>query len=68
MQGGARGASCRRVAQGTEARNILHGRHENSTIHDEVGMRHYYEAWGHFLGVSPANPLGLSTGNVIAAE
>ena len=45
------------MREGTEARNILHGRHENSTIHDEVGMRHYYAAWGDFLGVNPANPL-----------
>ena len=45
------------MREGTEARNILHGRHENSTIHDEVGMRHYYGAWGDMLGVNPANPL-----------
>ena len=45
------------MREGTESRNILHGRHENSTIHDEVGMRHYYEAWGNMLGVSPMNPL-----------
>ena len=45
------------MREGTEARNILHGRHENSTIHDEVGMRHYYEAWGNMLGVNPMNPL-----------
>jgi methanesulfonate monooxygenase large subunit len=45
------------MREGTESRNILHGRHENSTIHDEVGMRHYYEAWGNMLGVSPTNPL-----------
>ena len=45
------------MREGTEARNILHGRHENSTIHDEVGMRHYYGAWGDMLGVSPTNPL-----------
>ena len=51
-----------------EERRILHGRHENNTIHDEVGMRHYYEAWGKFLGVSPSNPLGLSAEDVIAAE
>ena len=42
---------------GTENRRILHGRHENGTIHDEVGMRHYYTAWGDMLGVDPANPL-----------
>jgi methanesulfonate monooxygenase large subunit len=45
------------MREGTESRNILHGRHENSTIHDEVGMRHYYEAWGNMLGVTPMNPL-----------
>jgi methanesulfonate monooxygenase large subunit len=36
---------------GTESRNILHGRHENSTIHDEVGMRHYYAEWSKWMGV-----------------
>jgi methanesulfonate monooxygenase large subunit len=57
------------MREGTEARNILHGRHENSTIHDEVGMRHYYEAWGNFMGISSlANPLGLVDERVIAAE
>ena len=45
------------MREGTESRNILHGRHENSTIHDEVGMRHYYAEWGKFLGVNPSNPL-----------
>ena len=41
------------MREGTEDRNILHGRHENSTIHDEVGMRHYYETWGKYLDVNP---------------
>ena len=45
------------MREGTEKRNILHGRHENSTIHDEVGMRHYYGAWGDMLGVTPERPL-----------
>ena len=45
------------MRQGTETRNILHGRHENSTIHDEVGMRHYYAKWGDFMGMNPSNPL-----------
>jgi len=38
---------------GTEDRFILHGRHENRTIHDEVGMRHYYEEWGKWMGINP---------------
>ena len=39
------------MRQGTENRNILHGRHENQTIHDEVGMRHYYAEWSKWMGV-----------------
>ena len=41
------------MREGTEARNILHGRHENSTIHDEVGMRHYYAEWGRYMDLNP---------------
>ena len=40
----------------TEERNILHGRHENGTIHDEVGMRHYYAEWGKHMNLDPSNP------------
>ena len=43
------------MAPGTERRNILHGRHENHTIHDEVGMRHYYSEWGKYLDIDPYN-------------
>ncbi len=39
------------MREGTENRNILHGRHENQTIHDEVGMRHYYAEWSKWMGV-----------------
>jgi len=28
------------------SRWMLHGREEGSTIHDEIGMRHYYAEWG----------------------
>jgi methanesulfonate monooxygenase large subunit len=41
---------------GTEPRRVLHGRHENQTIHDENGMRHYYSEWGRWLNRSPSNP------------
>ncbi len=50
------------TAQGTamqktaENRRILHGRHENETIHDENGMRHYYEEWGRWLNRMPSDP------------
>jgi methanesulfonate monooxygenase large subunit len=39
-----------------EERRILHGRHENNTIHDEVGMRHYYDEWGKWMDMNPSNP------------
>ncbi|HUI18026.1 MAG TPA: aromatic ring-hydroxylating dioxygenase subunit alpha [Alphaproteobacteria bacterium] len=41
---------------GTEPRHILHGRRENNTIHDEIGMRHYYQEWGRVMGRSPSDP------------
>ena len=44
------------MREGTEPRNILHGRHENGTIHDEVGMRHYYAEWSKWMGVEASNP------------
>jgi len=39
-----------------ERRQILHGRHENETIHDENGMRHFYEEWGRWMDRLPSNP------------
>jgi methanesulfonate monooxygenase subunit alpha len=50
---------------GSEPRRILHGRRENNTIHDEVGMRHFYAEWARRMGRSPADPLADS---VLAAE
>ena len=41
---------------GQERRRVLHGRHENETIHDEIGMRHYYAEWKRRTGIDPANP------------
>tara|TARA_B100001057_G_scaffold442627_1_gene478144 strand:+ start:133 stop:1191 length:1059 start_codon:yes stop_codon:yes gene_type:complete len=41
------------MREGTEDRHILHGRHENRTIHDEVGMRHYYSEWGKYVDMDP---------------
>ena len=39
-----------------EPRRILHGRHENNTIHDEVGMRHFYDEWGKWVDLWPGDP------------
>lgn len=35
----------RAMREGTDSRWVLQGREENSTIHDEVGMRHFYAEW-----------------------
>jgi len=45
----------------TDSRWVLHGREENGTIHDEIGMRHYYATWSRFMGRSPSNPFGEPT-------
>jgi len=45
---------------GSEPRRILHGRHENQTIHDENGMRHYYEEWGRWMNRMRASPSSRS--------
>ena len=40
----------------SEPRRILHGRHEGLYVHDEVGMRHYYETWGKWIDRLPSDP------------
>lgn len=50
---------------GAEPRHILHGRRENNSIHDEIGMRHFYGEWARRMGRSPASPtatIGLASG------
>ena len=44
------------MQHGADSRRILHGRHENNTIHDENGMRHYYDEWGRYLNRNPSDP------------
>ena len=44
-----------------DKRRILHGRHEvdadgDPTIHDEEGMRHFYDAWGRWMDRWPGDP------------
>lgn len=41
---------------GSTPRRILHGRRENNTIHDEIGMRHFYKEWERRIGRSPNDP------------
>ena len=42
----------------TDARWLLHGREEGGTIHDEIGLRHYYEEWSRAMGRSSSDPFG----------
>jgi methanesulfonate monooxygenase large subunit len=45
------------MVPGSEARRVLHGRREDNTIHDEVGMRHYYEEWSRRVGRLLSDPV-----------
>ena len=56
------------MTAGAEPRRILHGRHENNLIHDEVGLRHYYDEWGKWMNRNPANPTTAFEARVVAAE
>jgi len=40
----------------TDARWVIHGREENSTIHDEIGMRHFYAEWSKRMGRPSYDP------------
>ena len=53
---------------GSEPRKILHGRHENETVHDENGMRHYYDEWGKWMNRLPSNPEQPYAPPAVAAE
>jgi methanesulfonate monooxygenase large subunit len=44
------------MRNGTDARWVLQGREESSTIHDEVGMRHYYAEWSRRMGRPACDP------------
>jgi len=55
---GVRGQGKAMRDAGTGSRWVIHGREENSTIHDEVGMRHYYATWSRFMQRSPSDPFG----------
>ena len=44
------------MREGTDSRWVLQGREENCTIHDEVGMRHYYAEWSRCMGRPAYDP------------
>jgi len=39
---------------------IVQGREENSTIHDEMGMRHFYAEWSERMGRSSSAPFDVT--------
>jgi methanesulfonate monooxygenase large subunit len=48
----------RAMLGGVENNYVLHGREENMTTHDEIGMRCYYAEWGKRMGRAPSDPYG----------
>jgi methanesulfonate monooxygenase subunit alpha len=44
------------MREGTDSRWVIQGREENSTIHDEIGMRHYYAEWSRCMGRPAHDP------------
>jgi methanesulfonate monooxygenase large subunit len=47
---------------------LLHGREENATIHDEIGLRHFYAEWSRLMGRSPSSPFAGLAGVADRAE
>lgn len=46
------------MREGVENSYVLHGREENMTTHDEIGMRQYYAEWGKRMGRPAYDPSG----------
>lgn len=44
------------MRRGSESLHVIHGRFENGGIHDEIGLRHYYEEWARRMGRQPNAP------------
>ncbi|HWA73060.1 MAG TPA: aromatic ring-hydroxylating dioxygenase subunit alpha [Polyangiaceae bacterium] len=49
---------------GSQGLHVLHGRKEDARIHDEIGLRHYYDEWSKRLGRSASDPYGERTATV----
>jgi len=41
---------------GSEGLHVLQARREDSRIHDEIGLRHYYSEWSRRLGRDASDP------------
>ncbi len=46
----------RAMQEGTDSKWVIHGREEGNTIHDEIGMRHFYAEWSRLMGRKASNP------------
>jgi methanesulfonate monooxygenase large subunit len=46
------------------SRWVLHGREEQSTIHDEIGMRHYYAEWSRRMGRAAGDPFSANAASL----
>jgi methanesulfonate monooxygenase large subunit len=44
------------LREGSEESYLLHAREENHTIHDEIGVRHYYAEWSRRMNRSASDP------------
>ena len=61
---GVRGQGRAMRDETTGSRWVLHGREEESGIHDEVGMRHYYAEWSRRMGRLASEPFSETESDV----
>lgn len=40
----------------SEPRRVVQARHEDHLVHDEIGLRHFYDEWGRMMDRDPGNP------------
>ncbi|CEG54700.1 Methanesulfonate monooxygenase, hydroxylase alpha subunit [Stutzerimonas xanthomarina] len=56
----------RALSRNDEAPYVLHARQEGNKIHDEVGMRHFYQEWARRMGRNPSDPYAAVSEDKIA--
>jgi|GEM_PF-114080 len=56
------------MRRGAESLHVLQGRFEDSSIHDETGLRHYYAEWSRRIGRDAADPYGEKQRAIAEAE
>lgn len=47
------------MQEGTDSKWVIQGREEDNTIHDEIGMRHFYAEWSRLMGRKASAPQKL---------